>query len=136
MNYSADRFTDEEAQRKAAEAGCTVEYSDPLTLQIDIDSREAGVLFEKQLTILREHLPGLIGSGQVRFSKSGNAHATLSLTRPYSLLERIMLQACLGSDIKRELLSYIGYLYGQANPILLFRPIETTKEPHDVQQDL
>jgi hypothetical protein len=35
---------------------------------------------------------------------------------------RLFLQACLGSDVKKELLTYKRILEGETEPVMLFRP--------------
>lgn len=116
-------WTDEYAQKKAAGLGCTVEYADEGTLQLDIDNEVDFTAFVEQLALLRDLK---IGFDYIRWtcrpSRSGNHHVTVRLTDPLPMTIRILLQACLGSDRKRELLAYAGMLKGQEHPILLFRP--------------
>lgn len=122
--YSRETFSDAYAIRKAERTGCTIEYADDHTLQLDLDSDEADYIYDKQLRLLDEL--GIIHILKLteRRSKSDNWHITITLRDPLSIEVRILLQACLGSDIKRELLSYAGYLKGQTRPVLLFRPKE------------
>lgn len=115
------RFTREWAEAKAAYHGCEIEVSDPRTLLLDLDSPESVERFLSQLTLA--HSIGFeIESAEISSSKSGNTHARVRLGRDYPLVERILLQACLGSDLRRELLTFRGLQEGQEDPCLLFRP--------------
>jgi hypothetical protein len=119
-----DRWTDAYAEMKAEEKGCVVEFADDSTLQLDIDSDVAFNTFVEQIIMLNDL--GIVkwNGYNVRTSLSGNRHITVALLSPLPIETRILLQACLGSDRKRELLSYAGVLKGQEHPVLLFRPKE------------
>jgi hypothetical protein len=73
-------------------------------LQLDIDAKQLPKSFQEQLGILGQVNP-VIGY-HTTTSKSGNLHVYVQLSKPFSLAERVLMQACLGSDIKRELLTY------------------------------
>lgn len=119
------RWTDEAAMQRADELGCTVEFSDDYTLQLDIDSDEAYAYFHEQFAMARELIPGFFYPDPwVKRSKSGNRHVTIVLDFATDLATRILLQAMLGSDRKRELLAFVGLQNGQNNPVLFFRPKE------------
>lgn len=119
-----EHWTDEYAQRKAEEKGCVVEYADEGELQLDIDSDEAFSTFQDQLALFNDLGLFRWNGYTVRRSRSGNRHITIPLTNPLPMETRILLQACLGSDRRRELLSFAGMLKGQEHPILFFRPKE------------
>lgn len=75
-------------------------------LQIDIDSAEAFDTYKSHKEILNKFW--VILQEVIADSKSGKPwrkHITVTLKNPITPLERIALQACLGSDRKRELLS-------------------------------
>src|ERR1700675_200097 len=85
-------------------AGLIVNRPDDCTLQIDIDNAADLQHFEdvrcwvtSKFHITREHRTK---------SKSGNTHIYLSLMEPLPIIERILIQSILGSDRKREWLSY------------------------------
>ena len=124
-DYNSNRLSDEFARQRADEKNCTIEYSDDYTLQLDIDSETAYDTFHEQLHLL-EDLELLVTerSFEERRSRNGNRHVIIKLRDPLPITEHILLQACLGSDLKRELLAYAGVLKGQKNPVLLFRPKE------------
>lgn len=122
---STDRasLTNERAEEQAEEKDCTVEYSHGKLLQLDIDSDEDFAFFQEQwkrLFHFAKHL--LEDTYSVRASSSGNRHVLIRLRKPLGVSERIMLQACLGSDRVREVLSYARFLCGEDNAILLFKP--------------
>jgi hypothetical protein len=77
-------------------------------LFIDIDTEEDFKFFCLNVLTLQKHWP------MVSFvwnpSKSGGEkkHITVMMPWPMTELERVCLQACLGSDRKRELLSFIS----------------------------
>jgi hypothetical protein len=128
--FGQQRFTDKYAREKAEMFGCVIEYADACTLQLDIDSDDLSQMWE-QLDLLEELgiVPlALTESGGldplVRTSKSNNQHVTVRLAEPLPIERRILLQALLGSDIKREMLAFAGHLRGQKRPVLLFRPKE------------
>jgi len=124
-DYNSNRLSDEFARQRADEKNCTIEYSDDYTLQLDIDSETAYDTFHEQLHLLEDlDLLGIAPGSlfEERRSRNGNRHITIKLRDPLPITERILLQACLGSDLKRELLAYAGVLKGQNNPVLLFRP--------------
>jgi hypothetical protein len=109
------------AIQQAEEKNCTILYADDRTLQIDIDTDEDYEFFEKQVSRLREYMD-LPATYDVLRSISGNRHILIQLPRPLPVKDRIMLQACLGSDRVREILSYARYRKGDPQPVLLFRP--------------
>ena len=134
-------ISNERAFAQAVERDSEVELADAYTLQIDIDREEDLELFRAQLSRLVEHCPtlfhelgeydiqeglffahGLKLDGVKYKSRTKGYHIILKLNEEMDVVERIMLQACLGSDRVREVLSYCRYAKGEANPVLLFRP--------------
>lgn len=53
-------------------------------------------------------------------SKSGNRHVYVRFGRTFEPMERIALQACLGSDRKRELLSILRVFNGNKFPTVFY----------------
>jgi hypothetical protein len=90
----------------------------PNELQIDIDSPEIPAKFHEQLSILGQ----FYGETTYRTtrSKSGNVHIYVTMNNEVGDLERIMLQALLGSDIKRELLTLKNYKEGKERHQFLY----------------
>jgi hypothetical protein len=95
-------------------------------LQIDIDSDDAFATFTQAYELLRNL--GTFGAAgySVRPSRSGGEkrHVTVRLSLAITSLERIALQAILGSDWRREMFSIARLQEGQAIPTLFFEKIE------------
>lgn len=107
----------------AKEKGLSVVYPKKNQLFIDIDSREGMAVFETSMEILQDRMPGLVVHTKTLPSASGGAHfhITVTLSRPVrSEQERLLLQAVLGSDGTRGLLSYIFLSGGRARPTCFF----------------
>lgn len=138
----AKSLTNARAAQQAAERGCEVVVSDDYTLQLDIDNdKDYAFFFEqferltKYVAIVNPHPDDLEFEPNPWIewrSRSGNRHITIKLKNPMNVVERIMLQACLGSDRVREILSYARSLNGEPHPVLLFKPLPkqlAVKEP-------
>jgi hypothetical protein len=126
--YSLVR-TREEAEREAAALGLVLVEPGPNELQIDIDDYESEKVFYTNLEILGRYIS--VVSSVVIPSKSGGVrkHITVTLVREVTPLERIALQAVLGSDRKREVLSLIRVFQGDENPTLFFeKPLKPMEE--------
>jgi hypothetical protein len=109
----------EKAYEAAAERGQIVVRPGSYDVQLDIDSEQDLSIMEGQLNLLREN--GIqIGEVRRTTSRSGNKHVYLRLPRHLTNTERIALQATLGSDRKRELLSLLRVWGGNSEPTLLF----------------
>lgn len=124
-NYFEDptRFTQRGTEQRALERGQVIEPSTPRLLQIDIDGPEAYERFEMLLEMW-EGCPTLPRLGTIveRDSRTpGNKHITIELDTDFSVSDRILFQALLGSDLKRELLSLASLRNGHENPIVLYR---------------
>lgn len=100
---------------------CEVVTPSDLELQIDCDTKSDFSLFKRQVKRLTE-FSDIIHTWTDVKSRNGNVHVLVTLRRPLPVVERIMLQACLGSDRTREILSYARVLQGDPNPVLLLRP--------------
>jgi hypothetical protein len=105
---------------KADNEDCEVLVATDRTLQLDLDSDSAYELFQSQLSRLNH----VIDYGEIEelSSKNGNRHVIIHLNKKLAVRDRILLQACLGSDPVREILSYRRVLQGDDNPVLLLRP--------------
>jgi hypothetical protein len=80
----------------------------PAEDQLFIDLDEVGNLqvMQRQLQVLAKNGFAFVIDKQT-VSKSGRRHAYIRTDLPISPTERIALQACLGSDLSRELLSLL-----------------------------
>lgn len=104
----------EELEEYAQKKGLVVRYPAPNELFIDIDSWEQLYMHNQLFSILEDIEPG----AATRLSpspsgKPGRFHVVVTLPRDVKdETERLMLQAFLGSDAKRELLGYMHLLDG------------------------
>lgn len=111
----------EEYIRQVLEDGKVVVVPGPNELQIDIDSDEDLARMASSMDILQTNYPNLVIAWDHRVSASGapHRHVTVVLSRDVrDAEERILLQALLGSDLKREVLSLIRYWKGDSMPTL------------------
>lgn len=107
------------AYTQAALEGLEVVLPAENELQIDIDNEHSYMLFCNQLLIVRKFI-GVIDTVETK-SKSGKSfkmHITVILENPVSMIERLALQAMLGSDRVRELLGYVQYKNDDPHPVL------------------
>jgi len=86
-------------------------------VQVDIDSKEQYAVFLKQLDALEKR--GSVARVIMTISKSGGRHFRVFLHREINKVERIAIQAALGSDPLRELLSMFQYWDGDPIPSLM-----------------
>ena len=99
--------------------GVKVVLPEPRQLQLDIDLPKLPEGYTEQLYILNQINP--VVREHTTTSKSGNLHVYITLTNDITPVERVLFQACMGSDIKRELLTYRNLLdSGNERPQFLF----------------
>ncbi len=101
----------------AADRGMVVKIPTDYELFLDLDTLSDFVHFQKTIG----HLPNV--KGWVRNpSKSGypKSHVIVTLHNIVSAEERILLQACLGSDRLHELLCYLAKCQGNPHPSVFF----------------
>lgn len=107
------------AEKEAEARGQIVVYPGDDELQIDIDTEAQYETFEKNLYTL-----GDCYKVRKKPSKSGHPHYHITLTRigrpPFSMWERIALQAILGSDLTRETMNALRYMNGVERPVRFF----------------
>jgi hypothetical protein len=90
-------------------------------LQLDIDSEADLAVYRDLRTILTEaHFWSELSC--VPSKTAGHYHVTMKLSHPVTAMERLLLQACLGSDRKRELLGYLNLTRGDQRPTLFIEP--------------
>lgn len=98
-------YLPESPDEKATRLGVRVVRPKPNELFLDIDSSGALDQCEELLKIFRGFDPDPVEKVVVNPSfKRGHYHVTVTLAAPVNMTERLMLQAMLGSDPKRELL--------------------------------
>lgn len=107
---------------QAEKAGFEIFRGDPNTLTFDLDGEEALAEFRVRVKILEQKAFQPVV--QISRSKSGNYHAVVKImaTRPLEEPVRLAIQACLGSEWKREFLGILRYLNDQKSVSMLFRP--------------
>lgn len=121
-DYDGENISNAHARQQANVAGLRVVTPKPNELQIDIDSFHQMAVFGRNRIILERYLrikecfiwPSPSG-------EEGHFHVRVVLEKPItSPLERIALQAILGSDPVRELFSYARWKRGDQEPTILF----------------
>lgn len=105
----------EEAKEK--DLDCFV--ADGRDLYIDIDDRDDLAVLAKVMGLL-EHNGYVVEEVKRTVSKSGNTHVYLRFPNPLQNIERIALQACLGSDRTREALAVLRCMAGNPRPSVFF----------------
>ncbi len=108
------------AVAKATAAGFEIVPSNDSTLLLDLDDKLAETRYASMLPIVQQHLP-IIETGRWS-SKSGGLHVKLNVGEALPASDRLLLQACLGSDGTREFLSLLRVRNGNQHPSLLFKP--------------
>ena len=106
---------------KAFQLGMAVVTPKQNELFIDIDSPEALEIFKVRVYKLGQ----LIGMTRWTMSRSkteGHFHVTAGLNRDINPVERIALQAMLGSDPMHEALSLKAAMSGMIHPTVFFEP--------------
>lgn len=114
------------AEDKAAELGLVVVTPGPRQLFVDIDSDADNAYLEKQIARLISNGVTIVATGDTP-SKSGlpKRHVTLEVDHDLTDIERIALQACLGSDRVREILSLCRVYKGISPATVFFERPET-----------
>jgi hypothetical protein len=129
VDKSAASYTEhrmEVAREIAEKSNCDVIESDDRSIQLDLDNKAAVDQVLECWSLFLETLAALntpIESVSAWTSRGGaglNVNIRLATDLPAGT--RIALQAALGSDPKRELLSIMRLGHGMENPSLLFRP--------------
>lgn len=120
--------TIESAYAKAKALGRVVLVPAANELFVDIDNESSLSMFMENISRLR------VDSYVVRPSPSreqNRLHITVTLTHEISALERIALQAMLGSDPVREMLSWKRLQRGVSDPTLFFEvlPFKASTPP-------
>lgn len=108
----------QEQIEQARAAGLDVIEPGPDEIFVDLDSQQDQYVMEALLPLFSQN--GLaIEVVKVSRSRNGNKHAYLKAGRSLTDLERVALQAILGSDRKREAMGFLRILNGIA-PVTLF----------------
>lgn len=117
------------AEESASARGLVVVEPAADELFIDLDSENAFSFFSGQLAQFGAAFGVIETRVAPSASKLPHRHATIKLNREVSNLERILFQAILGSDRKREALSYMCLLQGREHPTVFFeRPFRKPEQ--------
>lgn len=121
--YSLKAQTLDDAQQKAAERGLEIKYPKSNELFIDIDNARDFARFKTLIEMLGRTEP-VVGWVDTPSASGGqHRHVVVTLSRSVSEFERIAFQAMLGSDLKREILSYERLKTGSCpHPTMFFEP--------------
>jgi hypothetical protein len=106
------------AEDLAAKENLTVVYPGDDEVLIDIDNDHSFQVYLKHRDVIAKHLGILSENVQPSRNKKEGLHVTLKMKSPVTELERIAIQACLGSDRMREVLGFIQYKNGDPHPTL------------------
>jgi hypothetical protein len=113
----------------ARKNGLDIVLPDPDQLFLDIDDADGEAQLAGMLDVLTDLLD--VGVEKRTTSAGGNHHVYLRVGLPFAAaldpVTRIALQACLGSDRKRELLSLLRILHRLDRPPTVF--FETPAQP-------
>lgn len=111
--------------------GYTVVRSAPTLLLIDLDGISARTEFKRRLPevqkTLREQANDLIVVTTWKSASGKGRHYILQLEKDVPVVERMLLQAILCSDWKRELLCLMRKWTGLEEPLTLFKPTKKSK---------
>lgn len=125
MSGDSKNLTMAYALESAAKVGMLVRSPRPNELFLDIDDDDAWEAFGTMLAVINQNYPAG-WTYTCTPSKSGlpKRHVVVTMHRPInSELERVLLQAILGSDRKRETLSFIAIDKDiNPKPTLFFEP--------------
>lgn len=102
----------------------------PNQLLIDIDDEVSWTHFNVNITKVHEYI-GVLDQRE-KPSRSGDPnrrHITVDLYRDVTPMERILLQAVLGSDLRRELLSYCRITIDDPHPTLFLEKGQLQIDP-------
>lgn len=109
----------EEFQEQCKEKGLIIVLPGEKELQIDIDSEEQYKTFQRNYSAfcnMIDDSANFVVTEKISHSGLPHRHITIKLTWNVFDTSRIALQAALGSDPMRELLSMVRVLQGIPNP--------------------
>lgn len=121
--YASAGQTPDEMQKRADDRNLDIRYPKPNELFVDIDNARDFTRF-KTLVEMIDRVEGVARWVDTPSASGGqHRHIVVTLTRNVTEFERIALQAMLGSDLKREILSYERHKRGShPHPTVFFEP--------------
>lgn len=121
---------------EAEKAGLDVVLPAADELFIDIDDEPSLIVLREMQKVL-DHNQVWNYTTKSTTSQGGGTHVYIKLPeRTLTPLERICLQACLGSDRKRELLSLMRIWFMADRPPTTFFEVRETKPPEPFMPDI
>jgi hypothetical protein len=114
---------------RARSRGWRIVEPKPNELQIDLDGARALRQYGMQFSILRR--AGLAKGWMEHIKESkkrGHVHVIIRMPKRINNRERVLLQAVLGSDIKREAFNYVRVVKRNKYPIVLFEKEKRDKK--------
>lgn len=115
----------EQCQEWAKQYNCDVIEAKDNELFIDIDTEERGKQLDFMLRYLRKHFGPITTRKLVSKQGLPHQHVIVTLPRPLPLITRVALQAAMGSDPMRELVSLRRCEDQEEHVVILFRPRES-----------
>lgn len=121
-SYAKPANTLAEAGKKAEERGCQIKFPKLNELFIDIDNARDFARFKTCMEMFQrtERVASWVDTPSA--SGGQHRHIVVTLARDVSQFERIAFQAMLGSDLKREILSFESLRKGHSHPTVFFEP--------------
>lgn len=110
---------DQDPEAVASELGCEVVTAGPYDVFVDIDDRNDLKHMDRVLNLFEKHGFSLEFAKET-VSKSGNVHVYLRASRALTDIERVAIQACLGSDRLREAFSVLRIVNQTKAPPTVF----------------
>lgn len=112
--------TQERCAEWAAQLGCDLVVASDRELFIDIDTEHQFQVFSHVVRALKTHIACKVVRIDPSKQELPHRHIVVELREPLPLVVRVALQAALGSDPMRELLSTIRAMNGEENVVLFF----------------
>lgn len=136
MKNDVTRLSTEHAVHEAAERRMFIRVPKDHELFLDIDDKAQFATFEAQLEMIRSFGVDPIVKEKTP-SRGGADHWHVVLEMPFTMtpVTRVLWQALLGSDLRREMLSALALHYGQSTQPTMFFESSTETSPAHVYSE-
>ncbi len=114
--------TSEQCREWAETLNCDLREAKANELFVDIDSEHQFGIFCVNVAVLKKHWKVVTWISSPSKQGLPHRHVVVRMAEDLDLLTRIALQAALGSDPMRELLSIRRALNGEENVVIFFEP--------------
>lgn len=117
---NTESLNSDQMQAWAEDHGMAILFPAPDELFIDIDNKESLQEFRESFALLRRMYDSQASyvKAESKTEDGEHWHIIVKLSKPVSAIERLALQAAMGSDNKRELLGYIRYKANDPKPTM------------------